>query len=445
MYQSEKEDEERSQLPSPSTPTEQTPSAATTLPPPDGGLEAWIQVLCMHFTFFNSWGVNNSFSIFQQLYTSTLPESASNISWIGSVQTSLLFFTGVFAGRATDAGYFRVVYASGVFLQLLGFFMLSLCRTYWQIFLAQAVCMGLGNGLTFSPGLSVMSSYFMRHRAVAVGLAAAGAATGGLVYPVLIDQLLYVRDIGFGWTVRAAGLVMLVTQIPGLVLYRPRYTAQKQQPQQLGQGQEQEQAKPLIIDWAAFKEKPFLFFTISMFLNFWGLYFTFFYLGTYARDRLGMSSTLDLILVLNGVGVIGRIVPSLIGDRITGRLNILIPISIASAILIFAWMAVSSVAGLYVFTVFYGLVGGAAQSLFPATATTMTPDVRRTGTRLGMILSVVGFATLTGPAIEGALIQQEGGSYIGAQGFAASAIMLGALFAFACRVAKTGLHFRVKV
>ncbi|KAI9040763.1 MFS general substrate transporter [Aspergillus affinis] len=298
--------------------------------------------------------------------------------------------------------------------------------------------MGLGNGLTFSPGLSVMSSYFMRHRVVAVGLAAAGAATGGLVYPMLIDRLLYVHDIGFGWTVRAAGLVMLVTQIPGLVLYPPCTAQEQQQP-------DQAQTKSTIIDWAAFKERPFVFFTISMFLNFWGLYFAFFYLGTFARDRLGMSSTLDLILVLNGVGVIGRIVPSIIGDRITGRLNILIPISIASAVLIFAWMAVSSVAGLYVFTVFYGVVGGAAQSLFPATATTMTQDPRRTGTRLGMILSVVGFATLTGPAIEGALIQQEGGSYIGAQAFAADVIMLGALLAVACRVAKTGLRLRVTV
>lgn len=443
MYRTEKEDEENSQSPeseSPSPNESAAPTCSTPSPPPDGGLEAWTQVLCMHFTFFNSWGVNNSFSIFQQLYTSTLPESASNISWIGSVQTSLLFFMGVFAGRATDAGYFRAVYATGVFLQLLGIFMLSLSQNYWQIFLTQAVCMGLGNGLTFSPGLSVMSSYFMRHRSLAVGLASAGAPTGGMVYPVLIDRLLYKHNIGFGWTVRAAGLVMLVTQVLGLVLYRPRYKALLQQQPQLGQS-----AKSPFVDWDAFKEKPFVFFTIAKFLNFWGLYFVFFYLGTYARDRLGMSSTLNLILVLNGVGVIGRIVPSIISDRITGRLNMVTPISVAAAVLVFAWMAVNSVAGLYVFTVFYGLVGGAAQSLFPATATTMTPNVRRTGTRLGMILSVVGFATLTGPAIEGALIQQKGGSYIGAQAFAASVIMLGAVFLAACRVAKTGLHLRAMV
>jgi MFS family permease len=158
-------------------------STGSTPPPPDAGLAAWLQVLCMHFVFFNTWGVSNGFSVFQQLYTETLPQTSSEISWIGSVQVSLLFFLGAFAGRATDAGYFRVVYATGAFLQAFGFAMLSLCKTYWQIFLAQALCMGLGNGLTFSPGLAVMSSYFSRHRAVAVGVAAAGAATGG--WPIL--------------------------------------------------------------------------------------------------------------------------------------------------------------------------------------------------------------------------------------------------------------------
>ncbi|RAK96663.1 MFS general substrate transporter, partial [Aspergillus ibericus CBS 121593] len=392
-------------------------------PPPDGGLQAWTQVLCTHLVFFNSWGISNSFSVFQQLYTQTLPQSASTISWIGSVQVSLLFFTGVFAGRATNSGYFRQTYSLGMFLQLLGFFMLSLAKTYWQIFLSQAVCMGLGNGLTFSPGLAVMSSYFMEKRAFAVGLAATGAATGGLVYSVLVNQLLYSHDVGFAWTIRAAGFLMLATHMVGLIFFKPRLPPRTTGP---------------LIEWGAFSEAPFLFFTASIFLNFWGLYFAFFYLGSFARDRLGLTDTQNLILVLNGVGIVGRIGPSIIGDRWTGKLNILIPLSFASAIVILCWIAVSSVGGLYAFTVVYGLVGGAAQSLFPATATTMTPDIKRTGTRLGMILSIVGFATLTGPAIEGALISRDSGRYIGAQLFAGVCIILGAFAAVAVRVVKVG-------
>ncbi|PYI02886.1 hypothetical protein BO78DRAFT_422182 [Aspergillus sclerotiicarbonarius CBS 121057] len=75
-----------------------------------------------------------------------------------------------------------VTYSLGVFLQLLGFFMLSLSKTYWRILLSQVVCMGLGNGLTFSPGLAVMSPYFMEKGAFAIGLEAAGAALGERLY-----------------------------------------------------------------------------------------------------------------------------------------------------------------------------------------------------------------------------------------------------------------------
>ncbi|KAI2849876.1 hypothetical protein CBS11350_1789 [Aspergillus niger] len=399
-------------------------------PPPDGGVQAWTQVVCMHFVFFNTWGITTSFSVFEQLYTKTLPQSASSISWIGSVQVSLLFFLSALAGRATDAGFFRVMYPLGVLLQLVGIFMLSLCKTYWQIFLAQAVCMGLGNGLTFSPGLSVMSAYFMKNRAFAVGLAASGAATGGLIYPVLINQLLYNHQIGFAWTIRAAGLLMLITHIFGLVFFRPRLPPRTTGP---------------LIELGAFTEPPFVFFTLCYFFTFWGLYFAWFYLGTFARDRLGIADTQNLLLVLNGVGIVGRIGPSIIGDRWTGRLNILIPITLSCAILMFCWIAVSTVAGLYAFVVVYGLVGGAAQSVIPATATTMTPDINRTGTRLGMIMSIVGFATLTGPAIEGALIATDGGRYVAAQIFAGVSILLGVCGVAAARVAKAGWGLDVKV
>ncbi|KAL4889092.1 major facilitator superfamily domain-containing protein [Aspergillus ambiguus] len=397
--------------------------------PPDGGSRAWTQVLCMHFVFFNTWGVSNSFSVYQQLYTATFTQSASEISWIGSVQVFLIFFIGVLAGRATDAGYFRLIYSTGVLLQLLGIFMLSLCKTYWQVFLAQALCMGLGNGLIFTPGLSVTSSYFEKNRALAVGLAASGAATGGMIYPVVVDQLLYRANVGFGWTTRATGLVMLVTHLPGMLLYKPRLPPRTTGP---------------LVEWEAFTELSFVFITASMFLNFWGLYFAFFYLGTFARDQIGIENTQNLVLVLNGVGVVSRILPTLIGDRVLGRLNTLIPFSFASSVVVYCWIPVSTHGGLYAFAAVYGVVGGAVQALFPASITSMSPDIKKNGTRVGMILSIVSIATLTGPAIEGALIHQAGGSYLYAQVFAATSILVGAFAAVAARVAKAGWAWNVK-
>lgn len=174
--------------------------------PPDGGFEAWWQVFMTHIVIFNTWGYINSFGLFQTYYETTLDESASAISWIGSVQIFLLFFMGTASGRAADAGYFKSVFAVGLFLQLLGTFMTSLCTTYLQLLLAQGICTGLGNGLMFCPSLSVLSTYFSTKRAQAIGIAASGTATGGIVFPIVAQKLL--PNIGFGWTVRVMGFIV---------------------------------------------------------------------------------------------------------------------------------------------------------------------------------------------------------------------------------------------
>ncbi|RSL96054.1 hypothetical protein CDV31_013613 [Fusarium ambrosium] len=410
--------------------TQDTTPTPDSNPPPDGGFKAWLHAGLLHIVFFNTWGVANGYGIFQQYYSQTLDESASSISWIGGLQIFLLFSVGVVTGRLTDAGYFRPIFAIGVFLQVLALFMTSLCTTYWQIFLAQSVCLGLGNGCTFCPALAILSQYFKKYRAFAVGLAAAGAAVGGLVYPVLINWLIFYDNVGFPWTLRTMGFVMLATYIPCLIWFEPRLPPRKSGPW---------------IDTSAFTELPFIFFSMSMFFNFWGLYFAFFYLGTYARDQVGISEPIYLLMILNGVGIFGRIAPSLIADKWTGMLNALIPLSFCSSLLVYCWAAVKSTGGLYVFAVIYGFVAAALQALFPAVATTMTPDPSRTGTRVGMILGIVSFANLTGPAICGAIINKSGGRYLEAEIFAASSILLGAFMALAARISKTGFVLKVKV
>ena len=398
--------------------------------PPDGGLIAWVQVLLTHIVFFNTWGVANGYGIFQQYYTQTLGQSESAVSWIGSVQVFLLFLIGVIAGRLTDGGHFRIIFSFGLLLQVLGVFMTSLMTEYWQIFLSQAVCLGIGNGFTFCPALAVLSQYFKKRRAFTVGLAASGAAVGGLVYPVLINWLIFKDGVGFPWALRAMGFILFGTYIPCLIWFKPRLSPRKSGPW---------------IDMSSFSEMPFIFFSLSMFLNFWGLYFAFFYLGTFARDQIGVMEPIYLLMVLNGVGVIGRAALPIVADLWTGPLNILIPLSFAASLLVYVWAAIDSTGGLFVFAVVYGFLAASLQALFPAVATTMTPHPNRTGTRVGMILGFVSFANLTGPAICGALIRRGDGSYLGAQMFAGSSILLGAIMALAARIAKTGLVFKARV
>jgi MFS family permease len=125
-------------------------------------------------------GFTLTFGAFQAYYKSDLlvSSSPSAISWIGTVQAWLLILVGVLSGPLFDRGYFRSMLYLGNFLVVFGIMMLSLCKEYWQVFLAQGICMGLGAGLLYIPSLALVSIWFDRKRALAMGVVMSGIAVG---------------------------------------------------------------------------------------------------------------------------------------------------------------------------------------------------------------------------------------------------------------------------
>lgn len=183
-----------------------------------------------------------------------------------------------------------------------------------------------------------------------------------------------------------------------------------------------------LVDLDSFKELEYTFYALGAFLCFWGLYVPFFYLPSYSRDIRGLSysGSLNLLLILNGIGVIGRVLPAFVADKI-GSVNMYIPMAAASALLMYCWAAVDNVGGLYVWACIYGISAGGIQSLFPAAVSSLTEDPRKQGTRMGMIFTIVSFAVLTGPPLAGAIISSMDGKFVGAQMFSGSSLTLGTL------------------
>lgn len=90
-------------------------------------------------------GIVNSFGAYQEYYESAIlaHETPSAISWIGTVQGFLLLIIGILTGPIFDRGYVRHLIFSGTFLVVFGMMMTSVCKSYFQIFLAQGICVGL--------------------------------------------------------------------------------------------------------------------------------------------------------------------------------------------------------------------------------------------------------------------------------------------------------------
>ena len=177
--------------------------------PPNGGWTAWSQVLGGHIIAFFVWGFITSFGMFQAYYTSNSLSSPSKISWIGSMTIFLLMIIPIWSGSASDLGHYKLVLRLGILLWLVGIFMTSICTKYWQLLLAQGVCIGAANGFMFVPTMSVISTYFdSSRRSFAIGLVLTGSATGGMIFPIMLNRLFVL--IGFGWAVRCFGFVALV-------------------------------------------------------------------------------------------------------------------------------------------------------------------------------------------------------------------------------------------
>ena len=128
-----------------------------------------------------SFGMANTFGIFQSYYQlDAYPSvSASTISWIGSLQLFFQLSLGAVSGPLYDKGYFYHLVGAGSVLYIVCWFMLSLTHSIWEIFLSQALGIGIAIGILFLPAISVLAQYFHKRRALAMGIATTGSSTGG--------------------------------------------------------------------------------------------------------------------------------------------------------------------------------------------------------------------------------------------------------------------------
>lgn len=102
---------------------------------PDGGRTAWMQVAASFLINLNVYGAVNAFGVFQNFYeTEQLTSySSSTISWIGTLQGSLILFIGAVAGPLFDKGYFMLTLRGAAIGLVFSWMMLSLSTQYYQV------------------------------------------------------------------------------------------------------------------------------------------------------------------------------------------------------------------------------------------------------------------------------------------------------------------------
>jgi MFS family permease len=185
------------------------------------------------------------------------------------------------------------------------------------------------------------------------------------------------------------------------------------------------------IDPPAFKFSPFLWFSASIALMFFGFYAVFFNLEEWAlHSQLGRTNergppdhqvpVFYYLATMNGASTIGRVLSGWLSDKF-GALHVHFVVMFISSLLLLAmWTTVNNVAGAFAFVILFGAFSGAVIGMPPATIAHIiqyAPDTdhSRMGHWTGMMYTIAAPFALVGPVIAGHLITRFGMNFLTVQ------------------------------
>lgn len=234
---------------------------------------------------------------------------------------------------------------------VIGMMLTSLCTKFYQFFLCQGILLGVSSGLIYAPALSIVGHYFFEKRAMAMSLASSGSPLGGIIYPVILNNL--IPSIGFGWAQRVCGFLSLFLLGVAALTLRPLDMRRK--------------GSFILLE--AFKKPAYSVQVVALFLVVLGFFSPYFFLADYALAH-GVSPHLAnyLFAFLNAGSLVGRVGGGFVALYL-GMFNAMVFACFASAILLYCWLAITSTAGLICFGLLFGATSGMIIALmFPVFA-----------------------------------------------------------------------------
>ncbi|KAF2007257.1 MFS general substrate transporter [Amniculicola lignicola CBS 123094] len=380
---------------------------------PDGGKDALLCLLGTFCCLFCSFGWLNCIGVFQTYYqTHQLSEySPDTVAWISSCEIFVMFIPGPIVGFVFDNHGPKWLLVFGTFFHVFGIMMTSLCTEYYQFVLAQGIVSPLGLNCIFTAATSSVTTWFLKKRGAAFGIMAAGSGLGGVIFPVMTNQLM--PRVGFGWTMRICGFLILFLLGVAFLTVKSRLPPK---PRKL----------ELAVFQEPFKDIKWVMVTLSSFLFFMGLFVPMNFIELQA-GAAGMSHHLAsyLIPILNAASIFGRIIPGILADTV-GRFNMQMIMAFFAGIIVLALaLPASSNAAFIIFAALYGFASGAYVSLAPAQIAYIS-KVEQIGVRTGVMFSCIAFAGLAGSPIAGAIVKEDNGGFHHMTVFAGVLLLAGA-------------------
>ncbi|KAL3460925.1 major facilitator superfamily domain-containing protein [Aspergillus heterothallicus] len=380
-------------------------------PPSEYTPRAWGVIFGAFLSLFCSVGFINSFGVFQEYYLQheLRYESESTVAWLGGVSIFFIFFGSVVSGSLMDLFGPTVILCVGSLGTVFSLMMTSLCHEFWQFILAQGILMGASMSLLVVPMVALVGQYIKVKRGAAIGIIIAGSSLGGVVWPIVINELLKKKTIRFGWTMRIVGFIMIPLLATTCIVCRPAPGAHPATTpsDREAAAPDTKVAKNRRPDFSVLKQSSVRLTCLGFFIVYFGMFSPFFFTTSYAVSE-GFSDDLAFytVSIVNGASMFGRIIPGIVADKY-GKFNLCILATFLSGIISLCWTKATTVAGLVVWCTAYGFTSGAILSLQQVCAVQIaTPQT--TGLTVGAIFAVASFSAMASVPISGELAGSYG-------------------------------------
>ncbi|RFU29651.1 hypothetical protein B7463_g6695, partial [Scytalidium lignicola] len=258
------------------------------LPPADGGKDAWLVLAGCTVIEGVVWSLPYSFGVFQDYYSKSeeLKGDRSNIALIGTLGLGILYLgspINLLLHRRWPQHRLKFL-ISGLLISSLSLTAASFATRVWQLILTQGILYAVGSGMMSYPTMIFLDQWFVRRKGLAFGIAWASTNFWGVAAPFFVSWSL--KHFSFRTTLRIWVILTVILATPLIPFIRPRVPAATGA-----------QFRKINLNFAI--SAPFLPLQVGSLLEGFGYFLPGIFLPSYARS-LGLSTTIATV----GVGLI---------------------------------------------------------------------------------------------------------------------------------------------
>jgi MFS family permease len=356
-------------------------------------------------------GTFYSFGIFFEPVIMEFGWTRAVISGAFSLSFFLHGLLSIVVGKLNDRFGPRMVMVACGFLLGLGYLLMSRVGAIWQLYLFYGVLIGIGMSAAILPLVSTVARWFAKRRGLMTGIVVSGIGLGTIIMPPVASRLISI----YGWQTS-----YIIVGIIALVLIISAAQFLRRDPGQIGQlpyGENEVKEPGSNLEATGFTLQQAihtrqLWMNCAIFLCFGlGVQTIIVHIVIHATG-LGISAIIaaNILAVIGGSSIIGRITLGSASDRIGSKLAIMIGSLLMSAALLWLPLA-KEVWMLYLFAVVFGFAYGGMVPLGSLSIAELF-GLHSHGVILGIQSFILTIGGAIGPVLAGRIFDITGSYYL---------------------------------